>query len=184
MGVEALVLGGDGALQHVLANLVESHRVAILQLELGEQRRAVRCVNHGWLRRVVSVGVLVVGQILQPGVAQRHHAEHARREKGDEHAQHRQNDDLLILYFRALTALHCARTHELTSISYRSGHFTNELWRVHKMEPPPGNAQRTRGFPFCPYRCRYKSSSVTENSSPDAFIFRKVAVERGFFENK
>ena len=143
VGVEALVLGGNGALQHVLADLVESHRVAILQLELGEQRRAVRCVNHGWLRRVVSVGVLVVGQILQPGVAQRHHAEHARRDKGDEHAQHRQNDDLLILYFRALTALHCARTHELTSISYRSGHFTNELWRVHKMEPPPGNAQRT-----------------------------------------
>ena len=69
VGVEALVLGGNGALQYVLADLIERDRLAVLQLELGEQRRAVGGVDHGRLRRVVGVGVLVVRQIFQPGVA-------------------------------------------------------------------------------------------------------------------
>ena len=107
MAVEALVLGGHRAFQHVLADLVEGNRFAVLQLKLGEQRRAVGGVDHGGLRGVVGVGVLIVGKIFQPRVAQAVHAECGSRDGQHNDRDNAENRRLLVFRSSAVAALHC-----------------------------------------------------------------------------
>ena len=66
MGVEALVLRSNRALEHVIADLADFDRVAVLQLELREHRLPIARIDDRRLRGVVRVGALVIGEIGQP----------------------------------------------------------------------------------------------------------------------
>ena len=61
MGVEALVLRSNRALERVVADLVDFDRVAVLQLELREHRLPIARIDDRRLRGVVRVGALVIG---------------------------------------------------------------------------------------------------------------------------
>ena len=90
MGVEALVLRSNRALEHVVADLADFDRVAVLQLEFREHRLAVARVHDRRLRGVVRVGALVIREIGQPRRADRPDAP-AKRD--DEHEDNRHDGD-------------------------------------------------------------------------------------------
>ncbi len=99
--IEAFVFGGNRALEHQGADLIERHRIALLKLELSEQRGAVGSVDPGRLRGVVGIGALVIRQVLQPGRAQRKHTDDACKHSGGKHTENGQDYGLsvLLLYF-------------------------------------------------------------------------------------
>jgi hypothetical protein len=68
--VEALVLDVDGALLHVVRDVVERDGAAVLEVVLG-YLRAVGGVDDGGLGHEVGVCRLVVGQVLEPRVHDR-----------------------------------------------------------------------------------------------------------------
>ena len=72
--VEALVLGGHGALEHVFAHLVDGHRLLVLQVELGKQGGLVVRVDARLLAVRDHLAVLDAGQALGPFVDDVHDA--------------------------------------------------------------------------------------------------------------
>ena len=66
--VEALVLGGHGALEHVGAHLVDGHRLLVLQVELGQEGGAIAGVDARLLAVRERVAVLHAGQVFRPVV--------------------------------------------------------------------------------------------------------------------
>ncbi len=111
MLVEALVLGGHGALQGVGTDLVDGHRLAVLELELGEHGLLVRCVHDGGKRGVERIGVLVVGQVLQPRGPQRVDADESGHQNGRYDGYDGQHADGRVLLLDAGTILDRTRSH-------------------------------------------------------------------------
>ena len=94
--VEALVLGCDDALLHVVGDLVERHRAAVLQI-VGRDLGAVGVVDARGLRDEVGVGGGVVGEVLEPGAhegAQRERERDAEKSDETEHARDAKSDEV------------------------------------------------------------------------------------------
>ena len=87
VGIEALVLGVDGALEHVGRDVVERDRAALLQI-IGRYLVAVGVVDAGGLGHEVVVGRGVVGQVLEPRGDDRAHREAQR----DDEKRHEADD--------------------------------------------------------------------------------------------
>ena len=105
--VEALVLGGDGSLEDVRADLAQLHRIAILQLELREHRPVFgpHLRRH---RHIERIHVLVVGQILQPRRSEGPHARETRDDNRHENGDDSEQPDFGMLLFGARPVLNRA----------------------------------------------------------------------------
>ena len=89
--VEALVLGGDGALQHVGGDLVGGDGHAVLDVK-ARDLVAVGVQDLGGLAHHVEVGVRVIGQVGEPAVDIRDHA-HRKGDTCDEQEAEDRTED-------------------------------------------------------------------------------------------
>ncbi len=115
--VEALVLNLNGALKHVIRDLVDGHALAVLNVERGDLV-AVGVENRCGLRGQIGVGVRVIGQVRKPAGDVCHHADAKGDADDDKEPEKRADDNGERMRFCALARLALAWAHkDLLSIS-------------------------------------------------------------------
>ena len=117
MLVEALVFGIDRSLRHIIAHFIEGIQgLAVFQVEFGEQRGSIRCVDARLPCKRVLRLVFVVGKILEPGIAQDHGGREGNHRKYRQDRKDDQKRHITALVLGSMSMLQGTRSHS-TSIS-------------------------------------------------------------------